>query len=96
MEFIWQTFLSTLPGIQSYYAAIAVFFIAERFFPAERNQSFRDQFFNARYTLLFLILTPFVMLWPVALASKFATATGGSRFTLDLQSWIRTHSEQPV
>ena len=65
MESIWQTFVATLPGIRSYFAAIAVFFIAERFFPAERNQSLRDQFFNARYTLLFLILTPFVVLWPV-------------------------------
>jgi Sterol desaturase len=87
MEFIWQTFVATLPGIRSYFAAIAVFFIAERLFPAEKNQSIRDQFFNARYTLLFLILTPFVVLWPVSLAAKFASVTGGSRFTIDLQGW---------
>src|SRR5262245_28974747 len=87
MEFIWQTFVATLPGILSYFAAVAVFFIAERFFPAERNQSFRDQFFNARYTLLFLILTPFVTFWPVSVANKFASVTGGSRLTIDLQSW---------
>src|SRR5262245_60769418 len=87
MEFIWHTFVATLPGIGSYFAAVALFFIAERFFPAERNQSLRDQFFNARYTLLVLILTPFVVLWPNVLAAKFASVTGGSRVTIDLQSW---------
>jgi hypothetical protein len=32
MEFIWQTFVATLPGVRSYFAVIAIFFIAERFF----------------------------------------------------------------
>ncbi len=87
MAFIWKTFLATLPGVESYFAAIAIFFIAERFFPAERHQPLRNQLFNARYTLLFLLITPFILIWPTSIAARFASATGGSLFAAHLDQW---------
>src|SRR5262249_23703750 len=61
---------------------------AERIFPAERNQPLKGLFFNARYTLLYLVVTPFVLILPAALAAKIAAASGGSLMNADLNQWL--------
>jgi sterol desaturase/sphingolipid hydroxylase (fatty acid hydroxylase superfamily) len=87
MAFIWKTVLATLPGIASYFGVVVVFVLAERFFPAERHQPFRGLLFNARYTLLYFLVTPFVILLPTALANRIASASGGSLWLVNLDQW---------
>lgn len=86
MTWILQTFIETLPNIRAYFIAIALFMVAEQIIPAERKQSFRGAFFNARYTLLFFVVTPFVLVWPTFIAGKIASATNGSLLSMNLDS----------
>src|ERR1019366_7385801 len=55
-------------------------------FPAERNQSIRNQFFNARYTVFFYLISPFIVFYPSILLAKFTAVTGNTRL-IDLDQW---------
>src|SRR5262245_10734609 len=71
------------PGIRAYVVIVAVFFVVERFFPADRNYSYRSAWFNFRYTLLLILFGPLIMLWPAFVAAYFAK-TWGSAVSIDL------------
>jgi sterol desaturase/sphingolipid hydroxylase (fatty acid hydroxylase superfamily) len=84
MDFVWTTLLATLPAIKAYFLAAAGFMAAERLIPAEKNQPLKNQWFSGLCTLLYFAATPFVVLWPAALAAKIFHATGGSLVSLNL------------
>ncbi len=94
MKDAWHAFLAALPVTRPYLlllAVIAGFMVAERLLPAERNQPIRNRILTGEFTLLYLLVTPLVIVLPVYLAAKITSATGGSLLTINLDQ-VRTGS----
>jgi len=84
---VWEAFTAFWLTAKSYIVVLAViagFLLAERFFPAEPDQPARNRILTGEFTLLYFLLTPYVVLLPAYLAAEIAKATGGSLITLDL------------
>jgi sterol desaturase/sphingolipid hydroxylase (fatty acid hydroxylase superfamily) len=89
MEELWRGFIGGLPSMETYVQLLAViggFLVAEHFFPAERGQPLRNRIHTAEFTLLYFLLTPTVVLLPIAWATAIAKATGGGLFSLNLNT----------
>jgi sterol desaturase/sphingolipid hydroxylase (fatty acid hydroxylase superfamily) len=94
MDELWRGFVAGLPSTETYLQLLIVvggFLLAERLFPAERAQPVRARFLTAEFTFLYFLLTPTVMLLPIALAGAIAKATGGALFNLNLNALATGH-----
>jgi len=90
MADVWQAVTAALPTPNSYVVVLAViagFLLAERLIPAERNQPIRNRVLTGGFTLLYFLLTPYVVLLPAYLATEITNATGGSLLSLDLNKF---------
>jgi uncharacterized membrane protein SpoIIM required for sporulation/sterol desaturase/sphingolipid hydroxylase (fatty acid hydroxylase superfamily) len=86
MTEIQQALLAALSAIKPYglfLAVIAGFMILERLFPAERGQPVRNRILTAEFTLLYFVITPFVVGLPMYLVTDIKDATGGSLLTVN-------------
>jgi sterol desaturase/sphingolipid hydroxylase (fatty acid hydroxylase superfamily) len=96
MKEIWQSVMAS-PVAQSYGVLVTVilgFLFIERLFPAERGQPVRSKFLTFQLTLLYFVITPFVVILPLYLYRTVAGATGGSLFAINFDT-VSTGS-QPV
>jgi len=89
MAELWDALTAALPAVKVYGGLVAVllaFMVLERFFPAERGQTGRNRFLTAEFTLLYFLVTPFVVLLPLQLMHGLHDAAGGSLFALNLDT----------
>ena len=100
----WNVFRSTLPEIALYFLGVAVFMVFEEIFPAEKHQPVRDKLLSAEFTILYLVVSPLLVILPNYYTVKIIHSLGGSLKTLDLNhvrlgipgvDWILFHCLLP-